>query len=320
MPQPTSRESHPVDALLSNYSNAYIQDLTQFIAAQASTIVPVDKETGKYMTYPKGRWFVDEAKRRGDSQESAGSGYKLSTGSFSCETFALHKDIGDITRANSAAILNPERDAAAFVAQNIAQRRERDWQEKFFASGIWGTSFTPSVLWDTLETSDPIDDVEVGKQTILSTTGRKPNVFILGYKVFRVLKHHPDIVDRYKYTSAGVLTEELLAQVFGVERVLVASGIKNTATEGATDSFSFIQGDTNALLAHVSPLSGTMTPTAMATFIWTGVSDGLGLEVGTSQFPMRHLGRNHIRIESQISFDNVVIGSDLGYFFSGATT
>ena len=321
MPQPNFRQVHPVDALNTNFTLAYIQDLTNFIAAQASPSIPSEKMTGKYLTYTKADWFANQARERGDSMESAGSGYNLGTSSYNTKLYAIHKDIGDIVRANADSMINLEREAAMFCGHRIALKREKDWQSTFFATSIWdtnkvgGTDFTK---WNTEGGSNPIEDIEAGKQQILGVTGLMPNTLILGYKAFRILKHHADIVDRYKYTSANVVTEDLLAAVFGVDRVLVAKGIENTAVENATASYSFTQTNTDALLCHVNPNPGLLSATAMATYVWTGVSDGLGLEVGVSTFPMPELGRRHTRTEAQIAFDHVVIASDLGYFFSTA--
>ena len=321
MPQPDFRQVHPVDVLLTNFSLAYIQDLSNFIADKAAPSIPSEKMTGKYLTYTKADWFRDEARERGDSMESAGSGYNLGTANYNTVLRAIHKDIGDVVRANADSMINLEREAAMFCAHRIAMSRELDWQTTFFTSTPWDNSVTGTtdfVKWSTGESSDPITDIELGKETILQNTGFVANTLILGHKAFRILRHHPDIVDRYKYTSSNVVTEDLLGAIFGVDRVLVARGIKNTAIENATASYSFVQTSADALLAHVNPNPGLLSATAMATYVWTGVSDGMGVEVGTVQFPIPELGRNHVRVESQIAFDHVVVASDLGYFFSAA--
>lgn len=318
MPQPTSYDVHPVDAILSNISVAYMQSQMQYIAGQVFPVVPVDKQSDKYFVYDKNDWFRDEAQRRADSTESAGSGYGLSTDSYSCDVFALHKDIGDKTRANADAPLRLDSEAAQFVTSRLLLRREIQWVTDYFTTSVWDTDVTGGTdftQWSSYATSDPINDVEGGKETVLSTTGFEPNTLVLGYQTFRQLKNHPDLVDRIKYTSQQTLTPQMMANLFDIDRVLVAKAIKATNVEGATAAYSFVYGK-HAALFYVPPNPGLMTPSAGYTFAWNGVSGGLGLSVGTSSFRMEHL--KSTRVEGEIAFDDKVVASDLGYFFSGA--
>jgi hypothetical protein len=314
MPQPTASDVH-VDAILTSISVAYMQAATDFIASQVFPVIPVDKQSDKYFTFTKGDWFRDEAAVRAPNSESVGSGFNISTDNYSALTYAIHKDIDDQTLANADIPLNPRREAAQFVTQRMLLRREIQFATDFFTTSVWGTDVTPSNLWSDYAASDPIDNIETGKQTILTNTGFMPNTLVLGYQVFRQLKHHPDIIDRFKYTSSNNVTADILARLFEVDRVLVTRAIKNTAVEGASNSFSFVHGK-HALLCYVPASPSLMTPAAGYTFAWRGVSDGMGATIGTSSFPMRQLRSE--RIESQMAWDNKVVSSDLGYFFNGA--
>jgi hypothetical protein len=169
------------------------------------------------------------------------------------------------------------------------------------------------VQWSDYTNSDPIEDIEAGKAKILSTTGLEANTLVLGYDVFRRLKNHPDLVDRIKYTSSQTITEDMLARMFDIERVLVSKSVKATNAEGATAAYSFTTGKT-ALLAHVAPNPGILTPSAGYTFSWTGVSQGMGLTIGTSSFRLESLRAT--RVEAELAFDNKVVASDLGYFWN----
>ena len=315
MPQPTTNDVH-VDAILTNISVAYIQDQGNFIANQVFPSVPVEKQSDKYFKYTKGDWFRDEAQLRAPATESAGSGYSLSTDTYSTSVYAFHKDVDDQVRANADNPLNPDRDATTFVTQRMLLRQEIDWNTNYFTTGIWdtdvvgGSDFT---VWSNYTSSDPIEDIETGKSTMLTNTGFMPNTLVLGYDVFRQLRHHPDIVDRIKYTSSEVPAEGILSRLFGVDRVLVTRGIKNSGAEGAADSFAQIHGK-NAALYYVAPSPGLLTPSAGYQFAWRGVSDGMGQNIGISRFRMPELRAD--RIEAQMAWDYKVVSTDLGYFFS----
>jgi len=312
--QPTPTDVH-VDAVLTNISVAYRQRASQFIASRVFPIVPVQKQTDKYYIYTKADWFRDEAKVRGPATESEGSGYNVSTASYSCDVFALHKDVPDQVRMNADAPINPDRDATEFVTGRLLLRMEKQWASDYFTTSVWDNDVTPSNLWSAYTTSDPINDVELGKETILTSTGMMPNTLVLGYQTFRQLKHHPDIVDRFKYTSANVVTEQMLAGIFGVDRVIVASSVNNTAVEGATASFSLVHGK-HALLCYVNPSPSLLAPSAGYIFTWQGVSAGLGQDIGISRMRMEY--RKADRVEGEIAFDDKVVSTDLGYFFNGA--
>jgi len=317
MGQPTQGSVH-VDVPLTNISTAYMQSQDAFIATKVFPIVPVSKQTDKYYTYTKNDWFRDEAQQRADATESAGSGYGLSTATYSCDVYAMHKDIGYQTRANADSQINLDRDATQFVTQRLLLRQEIQWVTDCFATSIWATDATPSNLWSDYTASDPIEDVETGKETILSTTGQMANTLVLGYQVYRKLKNHPDIIDRIKYTqgvTGRTVTPELLAAMFDVDRVLVARAIKATNVEGETAAYSFTHGK-HALLLHVATSPGLLTPSAGYTFTWQGVSSGLGANVGITRMDMPT--KKSERIEGEVAWDNKIVGTDLGYFFNGA--
>ena len=317
MPQPTVSEVH-VDAALSIISIAYIQQADHFVAGRVFPRITVEKQSDKYFTYTQEDWFRDEAEVRAAGTESAGSGFNItSTESYFCDVFALHKDVPWRVRNNADAAINPDRDATQFITQRLLLRQELEWIATYFTTGLWGSSVTPSNLWDSYTTSDPISDIELGKATILGNTGFEPNTLVLDYQVWRFLKHHPDFVDRFKYTSSESITEEMVAGLLGLERILVVKSIKNTAAEGVTAAYAFTGGK-DGLLCYVNPSPGLLAPSAGYNFMWQGVSQGLGTDVAmsTQEVPLIQ----STRIEGEVAFDFKIIASNLGYFFENAVS
>jgi hypothetical protein len=273
MPQPSINQVH-VDAILTNASVAYIQSADNFIATKVFPIVPVDKQSNLYFKYTKEDWFRDDARLRADGAEAATSGYGLTTDNYYADVYAVKKAVGDQTMANFDNPLDPMRDAAKFTAQLILNRLENQFVTDYITTGVWGTDYTgvsgsPSTnefkQWSDLANSDPIQDIELAKGKILQTTGFEANKLVLGYDAYRVLRNHPDIIDRVKYTGRDVPDTQYLAQLFGVEEVLVAKAVKNTANEGQTGSFSFSFGK-SALLVHSPSNAGLLTPAAAVSY------------------------------------------------------
>ncbi len=317
MPQPTAQDVH-VDAALTNISIAYLQQADHFVAGRAFPRVNVEKQSDKYFSYTQSDWFRDEAEVRAPATESAGSGFNItSTENYFCDVVALHKDVPWRVRNNADAAINPDRDATQFVTQRLLLAQELRWVTTYFSTAVWGTDVTPGNLWSSYTTSDPITDIETGKETVLGNTGFEPNTLIVDYQVWRQLKHHPDFVDRFKYTSSESITTDMVAGLLDLERILVIKSIKNTAAEGVTASYSFT-ADKDALLCYVNPKPGLLAPSAGYNFMWNGVSQGLGTDIAVTRLELPKIQAT--RIEGEVAFDFKVVSSNLGYFFSGAVS
>jgi hypothetical protein len=222
------------------------------------------------------------------------------------------------TRANwdSPGLGDPEEAIVQYLTQQALQHLERQWATDFFATGKWGTSSTPTNLWSDYAASDPIADIETGKETVVKNTGFLPNTLVLGYTTYKALKQHPDIIDRLKGagTSAApaIATQQALASIFEVERLFVARAAKATNVEGETAAYDFIHGK-HAVLVYSAPAPTRATPSGGYVFSWTGVGDGMGSTIGIATIDCPK--ERAVRYEIEAAWDNVVTGSDLGYGF-----
>lgn len=310
MPQPTSGDVH-VNRPLTNLSVAFLQRQEQFVANRVFPVVPVARQSDLFYTYDKAEFYRDEAKPRAPGTESAGGGLTPSTDSYSCLVEAYHKDIDDQTRANADEELTLDRAAMEFTALKMLIRRERRFMSKFFTSGIWTTDITPGTLWSAAN-STPQKDVETGKAKILGDTGYLPNTLVLGWQTFSALRTNADVKDQFKYTSAESISPAMLAGFFDVERILVASGVANTAGEGVAASLSIMAGK-NALLCYSAPTPALMAPSAGYTFSWSGYT-GAVEGVRVKRFRMEHLSSDRVEMEQALDFKKV--SAAMGYFFA----
>lgn len=71
--------------------------------------------------------------------------------------------------------------------------------------------------------SDPLGVIEDGKSAIEEATAVSPNVMVIGHNVYKSLKFHPQIVDKIKHVGLGVVTKEMLQDLFEIERVEVGN-------------------------------------------------------------------------------------------------
>ena len=324
MPQPNAGDVH-VNAILTNISIAFVQRAENFVAGQVFPIVPVQKQSDRYYTYDRSYWWRNEAKERAPSTESAGAGWVVdATPTYYCRKYALHKDIDDDTRVNADQPIDMDRDATTFLTQSLLIQREKLWASTFFTTGIWGQDLTgvssgPStnqfLQWDSVN-STPMDDIEAGKIIIERKTGYTPNTLVLGRATYAQLKNHPDVLDRIKYTQRGMLTKDLLAALFEVDRVLVPMGVENTAAEGDAAVYAFIVGDKTALLCYSAPSPGILQPSAGYTFAWTGLLGAGAFGNRIKRFRMELLSSD--RVEAEIAYEQKLVSAECGVYYATA--
>ena len=105
MPQPSPSDVHN-DAPLTNISIAFSQKAENFVAGQVFPMVPVSKQSDIFYEWDRNNFYADQMERRAPATESAGGGVELTTNSYRCDVWALHKDIDDQTRANSDTVIS----------------------------------------------------------------------------------------------------------------------------------------------------------------------------------------------------------------------
>jgi len=312
----TSTAAH-IDAALTNISVAYQQDRGAFKAEDIFPVVPVQKQSDKYFIFDKAAWHRSEAGLLAPGSETRGANFTLSNASYYCEVLGVHMDVADQLRGNADEALNIDTSATEYVTDNILLKREIDCFSMVFETSSWtgsstGSDITVGTQWSTTS-STPITDMNTQSEAILKNTGRSPNVLILGRDVFTALNKNEDILDRIKYTQRGLVTEDLLAPLFGVDKVIVADAVKNSGPEGGTTSMAFVASDT-AWLGYVASSPGLMTPSAGYMFAWTGLQ---GVSAGGVQIQKMRLDtRFSDRIVGITSYDFVRTGADFGCLFT----
>jgi len=303
--------------LLGNVSVATVLKASTFVAADLAPVVPVEFKSDRYAVYDKGDWLRDEALPRAAGTESAGGGWDIdTTPNYSCVRYSFHKDVDDETASNSERPIDMDRDATRFVTQKMLLKRERLVMSSFLNGGVWaneragvasGPTASQFVQWD-LASSHPLVNVEIWKELIGSVTGFDPNVMLLSPNVLACLKNHADVKDCIKYTSKGVVTADLLAELFGVDKVIVPKAVVNSASKGASHVVARVV--TNKVwLGYAAPEPSLMAPTAAYIFAWTGLYGNSKIGTRIKKFRIEEIESE--RIEGDICFDAKVVAPDM---------
>jgi hypothetical protein len=218
-----------------------------------------------------------------------------------------------------------DENATTLLTQKHMIKQDRVWCSRFFKTGVWtsnvvGINSTPAqgttvLKWNN-SNSTPIEDIDYYKDVINQATGFMPNVLVLGAGVRRVLRTHPDVADRIKYTQTGIADEDVLSKLFEVGSVLVARSVYNAANEGATDNFSYIADSKSAWLGYIEPNPGLDSPTAIANFAWTGLIPGVANTLGGVIERGRDDRAHSDYFQGRMAWDLNQVSADLGVFLS----
>lgn len=333
MPRPTRGDVH-VDRLLTNLSVGWMQKAEGFAADQVFPVVPVQQQSNRYAVYDRADFYRSQMGVRAPGSESVGAGYRIdNTPTYFAEIRALHKDIDDPTRANYDDPFQPDRDAGMFLSGQAMISKDKQWVSKYFTTSVWtgGTggatdqaggaaAATNVFIYFSSAGSSPFQTIRKQAISILKNTGYLPNTLVVGIEVWAALADHPDLLDRIKYTQKGIVTPDLIAAALELDKVVICSGIENTAAETnaaspQTMTGAFIAGK-HMLLCYSAPSPGLMQPSAGYTFSWTGLVGANALGGRIKNFRMEELESD--RVEIEMAYDQKVVAADMGCFFNGA--
>lgn len=313
-----------IDRALTNISVGYMQGADAFIADKVFPIVNVTKQSDVYYIYSKSDFFRNEVQERGRAAESAGGQWNMTVADpYHCRKYAYHYDITQEEKVNYDQPINVDRDTTEWLSQKMLLKREVDFTTKFFKTGVWGKDVTADGVtikkWSNPE-SDPIAQVNEEMLSFAEKTGKKPNFAIMSPDVFYALKNHDLIMDRIKYTQKGIITLDLIAALFEVDKIFVPWAIYNAGpqTPGYDEtkaSMSFMYKG-SMLLGYRASRPSLKEPTAGYIFAWTGLEGASAYGSRMVRIKMDQLGLGTERLEMEMAYDQKVICADMGTFFT----
>ena len=311
-----------IDRALTNISVAYMQGDDAFIADKVFPIINVTKQSDVYFKYSKADMFRNEVQERGRGAESAGGNWNVELADpYYCRKYAFHYDITQEERVNYDKPLDVERDTTEWLSQKMLLKRELDFTDKFFKTGVWGKDVqangTTVKKWSD-QMSDPVKQVNDLMLEMAEASGKKPNFAIMAPDVLYALKNHEAIMDRIKYTQKGIITLDLIASLFELDKIFVPWGIFNDGPQ--TPGYDDVKTDMNfiykgkMLLGYRATRPSLKQPTAGYIFAWTGLEGASSYGSRMVRIKMDQLGLGTERLEMEMAYDQKVICKDMGMF------
>ncbi|CAN5193364.1 hypothetical protein BH09SUM1_BH09SUM1_07220 [soil metagenome] len=268
------------DVALTNVSIAYRN--SAFIAPQIAPEVQVRRQSDRYFIYDSEQEaFRSTGDGRAPGAEASEVDFALSSDSYYCDDHALESVVPDEERENSDSPLQPEIDRVEFLTDKILLNQEIALAAKLRNSAVipYQNLGDASAVW-TDPAVDPAEKIELAKSAILTAVQQLPNTLVLPYAVYSALRNHPKVVERVKYSSLGVVGSGTLAELFDIERVLIARAAKNIAARGQAPSMQSVWGN-DAILMHVPTRVSLKSVAPALTFVWSqaiGSSRGHGVQ------------------------------------------
>ncbi len=263
-----------LDQPLNNVSVGYVND--DYFAEKLLPIVPVKQRSGRYWVFGREKFQRYETIREPKSESREIAPWSLSNSPYFCNDHSLKDSISDEERAGSE---NP--DLEITTVQNLTDAILLDLEIRAMNLIMGSGSSVPNITlagtsqWSDYVNSDPIAAVEAQKTATKKLIAKTPNTLAVSYPVYSVLRQHPKIIDRFKYTQVGILQADHLKSVFDVDNFWVMGAEYDTATEGQLPALDFVWGKT-ALLAYIPASPQRLQPSLGYSFRWLFGAPDLG--------------------------------------------
>lgn len=256
-----------VDAQLSNVSVRYTND--SYIGMQLMPEVKVAKESDKFVLYGKDNIKTPQTLRANHAEANRARYTILGRDTYSCDEQSLKDYVGDRDRQNSDAPLDPEIDVTNELTDLILLGHEIKVATQVTTAANYDTGHSTTLSgvnqWSDFANSDPLGDIRTGITKVLSVTGKVPNIFWMGWDVWDQLQDHPDIVARTKHVGKDP-TLGRIAEIIGVQKVLVGNAIKDVAPTGVIGTPGFVWGK-DAGVMYTTPRPGIRQMSYGYTFV-----------------------------------------------------
>jgi hypothetical protein len=252
----------------------YVDSLDKYIGTQILPITPVDVEGGTYSAVVRETLTARADTKRGDVSKYNRVGLKTEDVTFACVEHGLEGQVGQKQRRRYMNDFDAEMNVAKKIMYTLLREQEIRISTLLFDTAVWtGASLYLDVStdWDNVAAT-VIADVAAAKAKVFANTGMEANSLVISRNMYNNLLVNTQIVGRIQYAQVATETfvKNALANILGLEQILVGSGVYNTSPEGGTAySGSPIWSDTYAMVAYVPADSDPSMPSVGRTFLWT---------------------------------------------------
>lgn len=247
----------PIDPALTGVTVAYRN--TDLIADAVLPRVQVTSMDFKYNTYPLGEHFTVPSTRMGRKSQPTRVEFTATEQTASCDDYGLEdlvpqRDI-DLAPAN----YDPLGRAVMALSDLILLDREVRVAALLFATSGYAAATNRTTLSGTSQLSDFTNSDPLGViMAAIDSCLVRPNVMTMGQAVWTKVCQHPKVVKAVNGSSgdSGIARKAQIAELFGLQEVLVGAAYINTAKPGQAVAMSRAWGK-HIALTHRNPSADT---------------------------------------------------------------
>lgn len=230
-----SQNTAITDKFLTNASNMLLPQ--NYISEMILPMVPKKETTGKIANYGNGHLRIENTLHVGEGPYARVDSITRGSDGYDIENHGLQ---GTITDED---FRNVEKPYDARIDETLALTTHL-WLGK--EAGLANILQDPAVITQNSTLagnaqynnrdhadSNPIEDMQTARDTILDAVGVSPNVAIMSRKVFNALRFHAQLMNSgYVQNRTGQLSGKELADILELEQIFVGDAIFNSAKQG----------------------------------------------------------------------------------------
>jgi hypothetical protein len=306
----TGRDLH-VDVPLSNVVVG--RRPAGFIADQLLPITPVSKQSDMYykFNHGEGRRYEADLTARAPGTEAKKVHMTVSSDTYFAKNYALATDWPVEDAVNADEVLAWAESNAMMLTDRLMMDYERRVADTAVDTTAVYSVTTINTAWSNTTGSRPLDDMLNLKESYRQWSGEQPNLAVIPEQVMTYLRRNDQLRDILYGDGGGMVSEQQMANLLGVQRVLVPVSQINTFGETETINGSWSLADVwgnHFWFAKVNLLSGRYTDTWINAFRWTSPMLGVPFAVQRHPYDTR---RKAFDIEVGYYQSEKIISSDL---------
>lgn len=248
-----------------------------FIGLEMMPIFTTPKKEGEYPRITVESFLKVQKTSRAPRGSYNRSDYTFKKDTYSCEENGFEELLDDSERTlYGDAQIDAETIAVLRALNVVLTNQEIRIIAKLLNTGSI-TNSAAAIPWSTYATAVPRENVLAVIELMRSGFGIRPNRMVVSEKSKNDLLLTAEIMDAFKYTNpiqiGGVDAQvNVLAQYFGIEKVLVAGAQKDSAKRGQSKSLADLWTNTMVGFYNVSSSRDLKQPSIGRTFLWEGDS------------------------------------------------
>lgn len=311
-----------IDRALTNLAIKGFSGAASNIVDLVLPIVAVGAQSDVYYKLDADNWLRTRSTLRAPLAPANLADWQVTSEQYYAPNYSFGTMLAKETLSNADIAVQARENSTTFVLEALARDREVRGATLLTTSGnLGGTTALVSshatdgglFAWTNANSSNPLTTITSAHARIQANTGLIANTLIVNWDTWQMLRQNVKLFDITKYTQTGLIPGDVLQATFGVQRILIGTGIKNNAVEGATASLTNIWGN-NAILAYISPSVGLQTTTVGLQFRWQ--PEGFPGPMAIERFDHHDRTRRAEIIHGTYFSDEKIVAKDLGYLIA----